>query len=152
MENQPQQQDTPSTGDTGIEQLEDELRAAISEAYAEGYAKAVAERKEGLTKSDVADSSHVQECAYYYTDGLPLPVTHRIVSASNLDPESLMLHFGERGPVEVEVWDDDTEEATHVFSEYPDDGKQSVDITRDLERAGYRLIKVDEGEEEGRIF
>jgi hypothetical protein len=64
--------------------------------------------------------------------------------------ESLMLHFGERGPVELEVWDYNAEEATHIFTEYAASNSESVDLTRDLERAGYQLVSIDDTNE-GRI-
>lgn len=57
--------------------------------------------------------------------------------------ERLMFHFGSVGPVEVEVWDEENEDSTHVFTEYPE-GKTTVDLTRDLRRAGYKLVEVDE--------
>ena len=54
----------------------------------------------------------------------------------------LMLHYGESGPVELELWDEEAEEATHLFTAYPRKPNHSEDITRDLERAGYRLVEA----------
>lgn len=58
--------------------------------------------------------------------------------------DRLMLHFGTNSLTEVEVWDEETQEATHVFSQYAEDGTESEDLTRALERAGFRLEKIDE--------
>jgi len=56
----------------------------------------------------------------------------------------LNLHFSEGGPIELEVWDIDNDEADHVLTEYPDKEPMSIDITAELKRAGYRLEKIEE--------
>jgi len=56
----------------------------------------------------------------------------------------LNLHFSEGGPIELEVWDLDDDEADHVLTEYPQKEPTSIDITAELERAGYRLEKIEE--------
>jgi hypothetical protein len=62
------------------------------------------------------------------------------------DTEALNFHFSEGGPLELEIWDHENDEATHILTAYPDDSPTSVDLTRDLERAGFRLEKIDEEE------
>lgn len=53
--------------------------------------------------------------------------------------ERVMLHGPE--PVELEIWDEEEQEATHVVSEYMDSA-ESIDITALLRRAGYELREV----------
>ena len=60
--------------------------------------------------------------------------------------DRLMLHHGQRGPVELEVWHEDTQEATHITTNYAESGSESEDITRELRRAGYKLVEVDDAE------
>jgi len=59
------------------------------------------------------------------------------------EQDRLMLHFGERGPVELEVWHEEAEEATHLVTEYPNKGAESIDITDRIRRAGYKLVEAD---------
>ena len=65
---------------------------------------------------------------------------------SESDVDRLMLHHGEGGPVELEIWHEDAEEATHIISQYPQAGSHSKDITEKLHRAGYKLVEVDDDE------
>lgn len=60
--------------------------------------------------------------------------------------DRLMLHHGERGPVELEIWHEGKQEATHITTQYSDSGSESKDITRELRRAGYELVEVDDAE------
>jgi len=62
--------------------------------------------------------------------------------------ESLSLHFSTGGPIELEVWDYENDEATHILTQYPDDSPTSIDLTKDLERAGFRLERIDD---EGKV-
>jgi len=55
-----------------------------------------------------------------------------------------MLHFGERGPVELEVWNENTESATTISSTWATDPSESKDITRQLHRAGFKLVPIEE--------
>jgi len=64
--------------------------------------------------------------------------------ADSRDEKCLNLHFSEGGPVELEVWNLDADESDHVLTEYPDKEPTSIDITAELERAGYRLEKIDD--------
>lgn len=58
--------------------------------------------------------------------------------------QRLMLHFGERGPVELEVWNEQTESATTITSTWATDPSESKDITRQLHRAGFKLVPIDQ--------
>ena len=66
------------------------------------------------------------------------------IDQSESEVDRLMLHHGERGPVELEIWHEDVEEATHIISQYAQKGSQSEDITEKLHRAGYKLVEVDD--------
>jgi hypothetical protein len=46
------------------------------------------------------------------------------------------------GPVEVEVWDNVEDEVDHVLTDYPD-SKTSIDLSLDLERAGYEIVPIE---------
>lgn len=58
---------------------------------------------------------------------------------------TLHLQCGPTGPVELEVWDNDEDEVHHVLTEYPE-AKTALDISRDLERAGYQIVPIEEGD------
>lgn len=54
------------------------------------------------------------------------------------------VHFGEHGPTEPEVWNERTESATTITATWATDPKESKDITRQLHRAGYKLVPIDD--------
>ena len=60
--------------------------------------------------------------------------------------QRLMLHVGEHGPVELEVWNEQTESATTISSTWATDPSESKEITRQLHRTGFKLVPIEDKE------
>lgn len=70
-----------------------------------------------------------------------------MVETETSDEDRLMLRLGGNGgtgPVEIVIWHgEEGDDMTTVVTEYPDDRVRDLDVTWELNRAGYELVKDD---------